>query len=106
MVVGVFYVDLDACAGGGGEVDLAVVDDAVAAAFDLLAYVLEVGGEGGGVFGLVGLVGGFEGAEEEVGFRVGDAVEVFVFGLASGGGGAGGDGVVGVDVAGKWEGCV
>ena len=99
VVVGVFDVDLDARAGGGCEIDEAAVDDAVAAAFDLLVYVFDVGCEGRGVFGEVGLEGRFEDAEEEVGFRSRDAVEVFVFGLAGGGGRAGGDCVIGVDVA-------
>ena len=101
VLVGVFDVDLDACAGGRDEVDEAAVDDAVAAALDLLVYVVDVGGEGCGVLGEVGLEGRFHDAEEEVGFRARDAVEVFVFGLAGGGGGAGGDGVVEVDVAGS-----
>ena len=101
VLVGVFDVDLDARAGGGGEVDEAAVDDPVAAAFDLLVYVFDVGGEGRGVFGQVGLEGRFQDAEEEVGFRSRDAVEVFVCGLAGGGGRAGGDCEVGVDVAGR-----
>ena len=84
VLVGVFDVDLDARVGGGDEVDEAVGDDAVAAALDLLVYVFDAGGEGGGVFGQVRLEGGFHDAEEEVGLRSRDAVEVFVFGLAGG----------------------
>ena len=64
MVVGVFDVDLHACAGGRDEVEGTVDDDVVAEISDLLVYVVDVGTEGGGVFGFVGLEGRFHGAEE------------------------------------------
>ena len=101
VAVRAFDVGLHARARGRDEVDEAGVDDAVAAGPDLVVYEVDVGSEGGGVFGQVGLEGRSHDAEEEVGFGAGDAVEVFVFGLAGGRGGAGGDRVFGVEVAGE-----
>ena len=97
VIVCVFDFDLDV-GGGGGVVLDSPGDGAVAVVVDVGFYVGDCGEEGGGVLVRVGLLGGFEGAEEDVGGGAGGAEEVFVFRLTGRVTGGRGDGVLGIEV--------
>ena len=97
VLIGVLGVQLDIRA-SGGEVLFAAREGTVSINFDVILNELHDCRKGRGVRGGVAS-GGSDDAEEDVGFGVGDAVEVFEFRYTGGGCGARGYCVLGVEEA-------